>query len=177
MGTSGVFDFLRVIFAYAVYPAVIFAVFGVIGWRMLTLLTEHKYDTLMQWRLAVAGLLPVTVLTFVVVRELPEAEMWLPQADQWLYQLTAGTLLAVAALEASLRITGKRQALPFMLYLASLGTGLLYVLMEGALARFQPAVFAAVLIGGLHFIFRETEEDEWEADEPKAERVQLDVAR
>ena len=165
MYTHGVFDALRNGFTYVGYPAVILAVFAVIGWRMKTLFTEHEYEKLMQWRLAVAGLLPVTVLTFVVVGELPLTGMWFPGADQWLLQHTAGALMAAVTLEASLQVSGNRLVLSFMLYLSTLGTGLLYVVMEGALARFQPAVFAIVLAGGLHFVFRER--DAWDDERPE----------
>ncbi len=66
-------------------------------------------------------------------------------------------MIAVATLEASQKVSGTRQALTFMLCLSTLGTGLLYVVMEGGLARFQPVVFAVVVTGGLYFIFREPE--------------------
>ena len=167
MYTSGVFDALRQGFTYVGYPAVILAVFAVIVWRMTTHFTEHDRDSLMQWRLAVAGMLPVTVLTFVVVGELPGTVSWLPTAEQWRLQLVLGVFMATATLEASLHVSGNKLALSFMMYLSALGTGLLYVVMEGALARFQPAVFAIVIAGGLHFVFRErrawdaTEADSW----------------
>lgn len=164
MYEMGVFDALRKGFTYIGYPVIILAAFLVIVARMRALFTEHDFNSLMQWRLAVAGLLPVAVLTFVVVGELPDTVSWLPTADQWKTQLLLGAVLAVGTLEASQHVSGNKQALSFMLYLSALGTGLLYVVMEGALARFQPAVFAIVLTGGLHFVFRETET--WD-DEPQ----------
>ena len=126
------------------------AVFAVIAWRMKTLFTEHDGHRLMQWRLAVAGLLPMTVLTFVVVGELPGAGFWLPTAEQWKLQMVLGALITLGTLEASLHVSETRLALSFMLYLSALGTGLLYVVMEGALARFQPAVhsFRCVAVAG-----------------------------
>ena len=157
MYETEMFDVLRKAFTYVGYPAVILAVFAVIAWRMKMLFTEHEYHKLMQWRLAVAGLLPVTVLTFVVVGELPGVVLWLPTADQWRLQLVMGALMAAGTLEASLHVSGNKLAASFMLYLSALGTGLLYVVMEGALARFQPLVFAVVVAGGLHFVFRERE--------------------
>jgi hypothetical protein len=155
MDTDAVFDVLQAIFTHFVYPMVILGVFAVIGSRMRALITEHAYDSMLQRRLAVAALLPVTVLTFVLVGKLPQAAVWLPGEDQWALQLALGALITVATLEASLHISSRKQALTFMLYLGSLAAALLYVLMEGALARFQPAVFAGVVMGGLHFIFRE----------------------
>ncbi len=106
MYETEVFDVLRKAFTYVGYPALILAVFAVIAWRMKTLFTEHEYHKLMQWRLAVAGLLPVTVLTFVVVGELPGVVLWLPTADQWRLQLVMGALMAAGTLEASLHVSG-----------------------------------------------------------------------
>ena len=123
---------------------------------MRALFMAYQSERLLQWRLAVAGLLPVVVLTFVVVGELPDAVGWLPTADQWKTQLLLGSLMAIGTMEASQQVSGTRLVLSFMLYLSSLGTGLLYVVMEGELARFQPAVFAIVITGGLYFVFRET---------------------
>jgi len=160
MYTSEVFDGLRKVFTYVGYPAILLAVFGVIALRMRALFAEHRGYSLMQWRLAVAGLLPLTVLTFVVVGELPGAVVWMPTADQWKLQIILGALVTLGTLEASLHVSGDKLALSFMLYLSSLGTGLLYVVMEGALARFQPAVFTVVVMGGLHFVFRDR--DPWE---------------
>ena len=122
----------------------------------------------MQWRLAVACVLPMTVLTFVVVGELPGMVVWLPTADQWRLQLALGAMMAAGTLEASLHVSGNKLAASFMLYLSALGTGLLYVVMEGALARFQPLVFAIVLAGGLHFVFRERNAWDDEGPEPRA---------
>jgi hypothetical protein len=153
----GVFDTLRKVFIYIGYPAVIIAAFLVIAVRMRALFAEYEAHRLAQWRLAVAGLLPVAVLTFVVVGEFPDAISWLPLVDRWELQLPLGALMAIGTLEASQHVSGTRQALSFMLYLSTLGTGLLYVIMEGELAHFQPAVFAIVLTGGLHFVFREPE--------------------
>ena len=176
MDTSGVFDFLRAIFTYAVYPAVILTVFAVIGFRMKTLLTAHQCDRQMQWRLTVAGLLPITVLTFVGVGKLPHTGGWLPGADQWLLQLVAGALITVATLELSQRVSSHKQVLVFTLYLGTLGAGLLYVLMEGELARFQSAVFAVVVVGGLHFVFRERKmADPRQADEPRGLTIEEEV--
>jgi len=166
MSQIAVFDALRHVFIYVAYPAVIIAAFLVIAVRMKALFHEYHGEKLLQWRLAVAGLLPVAILTFVVVGELPAAVGWLPRADQWELQLLLGVLIAVATLEASQQVSGTRQALTFMLYLSTLGTGLLYVVMEGALARFQPAVFAIVVTGGLHFVFREPEAAEYESLQP-----------
>ncbi len=163
MSEMGVFDVLRKVFIYVGYPAVIIAAFLVIAVRMKALFQDYHSDRLMQWRLAVAGLLPVAILTFVVVGKFPEGVSWVPTADQWEMQLPLGALIAVATLEASQHVSGTRQALSFMLYLSALGTGLLYVVMEGELARFQPAVFSLVLTGGLHFVFREPERSD---DEP-----------
>lgn len=160
MAESGVFDALRQLFVYVAYPAMILAAFLVIAVRMRALFQEYQSDSLVQWRLAVAGLLPVAILTFVVVGGLPEGIAWLPTAEQWEIQLPLGALLAVATMEASQQVSGTRQALIFMLYLSTLGTGLLYVVMEGELARFQPAVFAIVVTGGLYFVFREPEASE-----------------
>ena len=168
MEQLAVFEALRKVFTYVGYPAVIVTVFGVIAWRMTTIFTDHEGEKLMQWRLAVAALLPVTVLTFVIVGELPGMVVWLPTADQWRLQLAVGALATLGTLEASLHVSGNKQALSFMLYLSALGTGMLYVLMEGALARFQPAVFALVLTGGLHFVFREREPWDDERPEPRA---------
>ena len=81
MYTSELFDGLRKVFTYVGYPAILLAVFVVIALRMRALFTEHSHDKLMQWRLAVAGLLPLTVLTFVVVGELPGSVVWMPTAD------------------------------------------------------------------------------------------------
>lgn len=162
MYTSEVFDGLRKAFTYVGYPAILLAVFAVIGLRMWVLFREYRGHPLMQWRLAVAGLLPLTVLTFVVVGELPGAVVWMPTADQWKLQIVLGALLTLGTLEASLHVSGDKLALSFMLYLSSLGTGLLYVVMEGALARFQPAVFMTVVMGGLHFVFRER--DPWSGE-------------
>ena len=157
MSETGVFDTLRWVFTYIGYPAVIVAAFVVIGVRMKALFHQYHSEPLTQWRLAVAGLLPVAILTFVVVGELPDGVAWLPTADQWAIQLPLGAMIGLATMEASQQVSGTRQALTFMLYLATLGTGLLYVVMEGELARFQPGVFAIVLTGGLHFVFRDPE--------------------
>jgi hypothetical protein len=173
MSDMGVFDVLRKAFIYVAYPAVIIAFFLVIAVRMRVLFQEYHADRLVQWRLAVAGLLPVAVLTFVVVGEFPESVVWLPTADHWEIQLPLGAAIAVATLEASQQVSGTRQALTFMLYLSTLGTGLLYVVMEGELARFQPAVFAVVVAGGLHFVFREPESTEDESLQP-IQQVQED---
>ncbi len=163
MSEMGVFDALRKLFIYVGYPAVIVAAFLVIAMRMRALFAEYEAHRLVQWRLAVAGLLPVAVLTFVVVGEFPDAISWLPVVDRWQLQLPLGALMAIGTLEASQRVSGTRQALSFMLYLSTLGTGLLYVVMEGELARFQPAVFAIVLAGGVHFVFREPESSDDES--------------
>jgi len=157
MSEMGVFDALRKVFIYVGYPAVIIAAFLVIAVRMKVLFQEYQAVSMAQRRLAVAGLLPVAVLTFVVVGRPPEGVAWLPTADQWEIQLPLGALIAVATMEASQQVSGIRQALTFMLYLSTLGTGLLYVVMEGELARFQPGVFATVVTGGLYFVFREPE--------------------
>ena len=156
---------MRQVFIYVGYPAVITVAFLVIAVRMRVLFMDYKSDRLLQWRLAVAGLLPVAVLTFVVVGELPDAVAWLPTADQWKTQLLLGSLMAIGTMEASQQVSGTRLVLSFMLYLSSLGTGLLYVVMEGELARFQPAVFAIVITGGLYFVFRETEATDVEAQQ------------
>jgi hypothetical protein len=172
MSQLEMFDGLRRVFIYVGYPAVIVAAFVVIAVRMRALFADYRADRLVQWRLAVAGLLPVTVLTFVVVGGYPAAASWLPLADRWELQLPLGALLAIATLEASQHVSGTRQALSFMLYLSTLGTGLLYVVMEGELARFQPAVFAIVLAGGLHFVFREPDRaagDSWQPPEQEVE--------
>ncbi len=157
MSEMGVFETLRQLFIYVAFPAVIVTAFLVIAVRMRALFMAYQSERLLQWRLAVAGLLPVVVLTFVVVGELPDAVGWLPTADQWKTQLLLGSLMAIGTMEASQQVSGTRLVLSFMLYLSSLGTGLLYVVMEGELARFQPAVFAIVITGGLYFDFRETE--------------------
>jgi hypothetical protein len=172
MSQLEMFDGLRRVFIYVGYPAVIVAAFLVIAVRMSALFADYRADRLVQWRLAVAGLLPVTVLTFVVVGGYPQAAAWFPLADRWELQLPLGALLAIGTLEASQHVSGTRQALSFMLYLSTLGTGLLYVVMEGELARFQPAVFAIVLAGGLHFVFREPEraaDDSWQPPEQAPE--------
>lgn len=158
-------DALRRAFIYVGYPAVIVAAFLVIASRMRALFIAYESHKRIQWRLAVAGLLPVAVLTFVVVGEFPEGVLWMPTADQWMLQFMVGASLAIGTLEAAQHVSGTRQALTFMLYLSTLGTGLLYVAMQGELARFQPAVFAVVLSGGLHFVFRETETAESESRE------------
>jgi hypothetical protein len=165
MAESGVLDVLRKVFIYIGYPAVIIAAFWVIVLRMRALFAEYEGDRLMQWRLAVAGLLPVAVLTFVVVGSLPEAIPWSLGVVRWEFQLPLGALLAIVTLEASQHVSGSRQALSFMLYLSVLGVGLLYIVMEGGLARFQPAVFAVVVTGGLHFVFREP--DSHDAESPQ----------
>ncbi len=123
MSEMGVFDVLRKVFIYVGYPAVIIAAFLVIAVRMKALFQDYHSDRLMQWRLAVAGLLPVAILTFVVVGKFPEGVSWVPTADQWEMQLPLGALIAVATLEASQHVSGTRQALSFMLYLSALGTG------------------------------------------------------
>ncbi len=174
MSQTGVFDALRQVFIYVAYPAVIIAAFLVIAARMRSLFAEYDADRHVQWRLVVAGLLPVAVLTFVVVGEFPAAMSSLPLVDRWEVQLPLGALMAIGTLEASHHVSGTRQALSFMLYLSTLGTGLLYVVMEGELARFQPAVVAIVLAGGLHFVFREQESLDGESrqritQEPKDE--------
>jgi hypothetical protein len=157
MSKLEVFDVMRKLFIYVAYPAVIVTAFLVIVARMRTLFTEYDGSRMVQWRLAVAGLLPVAVLTFAVVGELPDPTEWMPTASQWKVQFVVGALLAIGSLEASLQVSGTKMALSFMLYLSTLGTGLLYVVMEGELARFQPAVFAIVVAGGLYFVFRERE--------------------
>lgn len=158
-------DGLRKAFIYVGYPAVIVVAFLVIASRMRALFIAYDFQKRIQWRLAVAGLLPVAVLTFVVVGEFPEGVLWMPTADQWMLQFVVGASLAIGTLEAAQHVSGTRQALTFMLYLSTLGTGLLYVAMQGELARFQPGVFAVVLAGGLHFVFRETETSEGESQE------------
>ncbi len=155
MFTEGVFNVLRVAFTYIAYPLVILGVFAVILWRMKTLFEEHGACGLMPWRLAVAAVLPVTVLTFVLVGELPGTALLIPGADEWLLQVVAGSGVSLASLEGSLHVSGSKRALSFVLYLSALASGLLYVVMQGALATFQPAVFAVVVVGGLHFVFRE----------------------
>lgn len=169
MSDLAVFDVLRTVFIYVGYPAIIVAAFLVIAIRMRVLFADYEDHRLVQWRLAVAGLLPVAVLTFVVVGEFPDAISWLPLVDRWELQLPIGALLAIGTLEASQHVSGTRQALWFMLYLSTLAIGLLYVVMEGELARFQPAVFAIVVTGGLHFVFREPNASDADRERPAGE--------
>jgi hypothetical protein len=166
MSETGVFDAMRWVFIYIGYPVVIIAAFVVIAVRMKALFYQYQSEPLTQWRLAVAGLLPVAILTFVVVGQFPDSVAWLSAADQWEIQLPLGALIGLATMEASQQVSGTRQALTFMMYLSTLGTGLLYVVMEGDLARFQPGVFAVVVSGGLHFVFKEPESLDHESRRP-----------
>ena len=151
-------EVLRVIFIYVLYPFVVVGLFVYLI-ALLIFLVRRAKSTSGAIRRAVGGLLPVIILVFIVSLGM-ESQEWLRAQLETLNETHRFVLGIVAAL--ILMETGKQlgrtdansAVAAYAFFVSCLLAVLLWVVMGGLLSELNWTLFAFILTGGLHIMFR-----------------------
>lgn len=151
-------EVLRVIFVYVLYPFVVVGLFVYLI-ALLIFLVRRAKSTSGAIRRAVGGLLPVIILVFIVSMGM-ESQEWLRTQLQMLNETHRFVLGIVAAL--ILTETGKQlgrtdansAVAAYAFFVSCILVVLLWVVMGGLLSELNWTLFAFILTGGLHIMFR-----------------------
>lgn len=151
-------EVLRVIFIYALYPFVVVGLFVYLI-ALLIFLVRRAKSTSGAIRRGVGGLLPVIILVFIVSMGM-ESQEWLRTQLQMLNETHRFVLGIVAAL--ILMETGKQlgrtdansAVAAYAFFVSCILAVLLWVVMGGLLSELNWTLFAFILTGGLHIMFR-----------------------
>jgi len=151
-------EILRGFFVYILYPAVVVGLFFYLI-ALLVFLVKRAKSTSGAIRRAVGSVLPVIILVFLVSTG-SDSQEWLRQRLNDLDTTHRAVLGVVAAL--ILMETGKQlgrtdansAVAAYAFFVSCLLAILLWVLMGGLLVELNWTLFAFILTGGLHIMFR-----------------------
>lgn len=151
-------DILRSLFVYVMYPAVVIGLFIYLI-SLLFFLVRCAKTTSGAIRRAVGALLPIVILVFLISSNLHDSghlAEWLERLSN-LHRFVLGAVAAFVMMETGKQLgrTDANSAVAaYAFFVSGLLAVLLWVLMGGLLDKLNWTLFAFILVGGLHVMFR-----------------------